>query len=382
MMRYVLPLSLLLLVSCSKEESFIKTYGGEGPDRGIHLIQSSDNNYVVVGNTMTRSNGLDVYLLKCSASGDTLWTRCLGGPGDDNGWCIKETADDGFIIVGFTQKDTETPNDILLIKTDSEGHQQWRKTYGGTADDIGWSLVVTEDGGYAIAAQTDSQGAGELDAFLLKTNTTGDSLWSRTYGGPLVDRVFSIDKTVDHGFVMAGITYSYSAGDRDAYLIKTDSLGEMIWQRSYGGSGYDNAHTVIVNDMGEIILTGYGQHWGDSLQMDVFLKQISSLGKDVWTRTYGGPANDRAMTVVETQERGYILTGFTQSFGQGNWDVYVVKTTATGDTVWTNSYGTPAPDHGYDIIQDHRGDFWVTGWTHGFGSPEGDLLLIKQNGVR
>jgi hypothetical protein len=257
------------------------------------------------------------------------------------------------------------------------GKLQWVKTYGGQGDDIGWSLAINEDDGFTIAAQTNSFGNGELDAYLIRTDSKGDSLWTKTFGGAETDRVFSIDIAKNGAILLAGITYSYGAGDRDAYIIKTDPSGEMLWQKTYGGAGYDNAHTVIVNHDDEIILTGYGEFWGQANKMDMFLKKMTLEGEECWTRSYGGSENDRSMSVYQTQDRGYILTGFTQSYGEGEWDVYVIKTGRGGDILWTGAYGSPAPDFGYDIIQSKQGDYFLTGWTHGYEHPEGDLLLIK-----
>ena len=142
---------------------------------------------------------------------------------------------------------------------------------------------------------------------MIRTDAEGDTLWTKVFGGPKVDRVFSVDLANDGSILLAGITYSYGAGDRDAYLIKTDKNGKLLWQKTYGGPGYDNAHTVIVNRKDEIILTGYGDYWGSAGKMDMFLKQITLEGEDIWTQTYGGAENDRAMTVFQTQDSGYIL---------------------------------------------------------------------------
>ena len=194
--------------SKSEEEPFMKTYGGSGPDRGIHIIQSADGNFVIVGNTMTESNKLDVYLIKCNSSGDTLWTRTFGGLEDDNGWCVKETSDKGYIITGFTESFNASMNDVLLLKTDEHGNKQWHKTYGGAGDDIAWSIAISQDDGYVIAAQTSSFGHGELDAYLIKTDAQGDTLWTRTFGGTEVDRVFSVDLANDGSILVAGISLS------------------------------------------------------------------------------------------------------------------------------------------------------------------------------
>ena len=147
---------ILVICACctSHQEPFIKNYGGSGPDRGIHIIQASDGNFIIVGNTMTDANKLDVYLLKCNSSGDTLWTRKFGGREDDNGWCVKETSDKGFIIAGFTNSYNTLMNDVLLVKTNANGEEQWYKTMGGPGDDIAWSIAVNKDDGFTIAAQT------------------------------------------------------------------------------------------------------------------------------------------------------------------------------------------------------------------------------------
>ncbi len=375
---FITFLLIILSTSCmAQDDVLIKTYGGNGSDRGIHIIQASDSNFVVVGNTTVEGKNLDVYLLKCNSSGDTLWTRKFGGPEDDNGWSIKETSDRGYIITGFTESYGAGKNDVLLMKTDVNGVEQWSKTFGGSGDDIGWSIAINDDGGFTIAAQTDGYGNGELDAYLIRADANGDTLWTRTFGGPKTDRVFSVALADDGSALLAGITYSYGAGDRDAWLLKTGSSGDLLWQKTYGGPGYDNAHGVIVNSENEIILTGYGDYWGNEEKRNIFLKKITMDGEDVWTQKYGGPENDRAMTVFQTQDNGYVMTGFTQSFGQGAWDAYVLRTDAAGDTLWTSTYGATAPDFGYDVIQSVQGDYFVTGWSHSFGQPEGGLLLIK-----
>lgn len=371
--------SLLIICALSafaREAEVIKTYGGNGSDRGIHVIQASDGNFLIVGNTTVPGKKLDVFLLKCNSAGDTLWTRTYGGSEEDNGWSIKETADKGFIIVGFTQSYGAGQDDVFLLKTDANGNKEWQKTIGGTGEDIGWSIAINDDEGYTIAAQTNSVGNGDLDAYLIRTDANGDTLWTRAYGGPKVDRVFSVGIAADGSILLAGITYSFGAGDRDAYLLKTDKNGQLLWQKTYGGPGYDNAHAVIVNDKNEIILTGYGDYWGNIGNTDIFLKNITMEGEARWTQSYGGPANDRAMTAYQV-DNGYMLTGFTRSYGEGHWDAYALKTNATGDSLWMNTFGGPAPDFGYDIIQSGDGDYWMTGWTHNFGQPEGGLLLIK-----
>ncbi|MBT5872431.1 MAG: hypothetical protein HOH43_03340 [Candidatus Latescibacteria bacterium] len=378
-MKTVILIAALLAIGgpiSAQEELFIRAYGGNGADRGVHIIESSDGHLVIVGNTTTPSQKLDVWMMKCTTAGDTLWTRKFGGKEDDNGWCVKETAAGDFIIVGFTQSYGASGNDILLIKTDSDGTELWKKTIGGDGDDIGWSIALNDDGGYSIAAQTDSYGEGALDAYLVRTDGQGDTLWTRTYGGSDVDRVFSVGVALDGSILIAGITYSFGAGDRDAYLVKTDGMGNLQWQKTYGGGGYDNAHSVIIDRGNRIMLVGYGDHWDRAGKRDMFLKQVTMDGDELWTESYGGAENDHAMTVFQTGNGGYVLTGYSYSFGNGDTDAYIVRTNESGKLLWDQNYGTRFPDSGYDIIQVAEGEFYITGQSHGFGDAEGDLLLI------
>jgi hypothetical protein len=366
-------ISVLLTVN----SSFIKVYGDKGPNRGIHIIETSTGDLVIVGNTMTETKKLDVYLLKVNKAGDTLWTRKFGGAEDDNGWCVKETADQGYIITGFTESYGAKENDIYLLKTDIDGNEIWHKIYKGTGDDIAWSLSINKDQGYTIAGQTTSTGNGKLDGYLIRTDAEGNVLWSKTFGGTEVDRFFSVDLAKDGSILLAGLTYSSGAGDRDAYLVKTDESGNIEWEKTFGGPGYDNAHTVIVNRQNEVMLTGYGDYWNSFGSRDMFLTKLTMSGDEKWTKTYGGTEHDHCMTVFQTNDNGYILTGYTQSFGKGSSEAYVVKTNSTCHLLWSDSYGTPAPDSGYDIIQSSEGAYFFTGMTQGFGDDSGDLLLVK-----
>ncbi len=360
----------------AQQLGYSRNYGGEGRDRGVHVVQAFDGNLVMVGNTTVSDGTLDVWLLKCSIDGDTLWSRKFGGGGDDNGWSVTETADGGFIIVGFTTSFGASQNDVLLIRTDADGNELWHKTIGGEGDDIGWSVAIDGDGGYVIAAQTDSYGTGDLDAFLIKTASDGEVTWQKTYGGSAVDRVFGVALAGDGSILLAGLTYSWGEGDRDAYLLRTDRPGTLLWQKTYGGPGFDNAHSVLVNRDDQIILVGYGDHWNAAGKRDFFLKRIRLDGSTEWTETYGGRENDHAMTAFQTSDGGYVLTGYTFSFGKGDSDVYVVRTDSLGKALWTRNYGSTDAESGYDIIQSRTGGFFLTGQRQVDGRS-GDLLLMR-----
>lgn len=358
---------------------FNKTYGSNGSDRGIEIIEGRDGNYMIVGNSTGPSGDLDVYLLKLDHEGDKIWEHTYGGNEDDNGWSVKETNDNGFIITGFTKSYGAINNDILLLKVDNMGNEEWIKTFGMDGDDIGWAIDITTNGNFIIAAQTNSFGAGDLDAYLLCTNASGDSLWSRTYGGPQVDRVFSITQTENGEIAMAGITYSFGAGDRDAYLILTDSAGNFKWHRTYGGPGYDNAHHVITNKLGNLILTGYGDHFSLYGQRDIFLKEIDTRGNEIWSNSFGGGDHDHGINVIQTSNNGYLITGYTFSYGEGALDAYTVKTDEKGRQIWYKTFGGASNDSGYCSIQDQNGNYVMTGRTFDMDNSNSDLMVIKFN---
>ncbi|MDI6839323.1 MAG: T9SS type A sorting domain-containing protein [bacterium] len=205
----------------------------------------------------------------------------------------------------------------------------WERTYGGINSDVGCSVVQAQDGDYIIAGATSSYGVGGEDVWLIKTDATGNILWTRTYGGAGNDVGLSIMQTLDSGYIVAGITNSYGAGLDDIYLIKTNSNGDLVWTKTYGGT-YEDVGLSIAHTLDEgCIITGstesYGEIWGD-----VWLVRIGAAGDTLWTRTYGGNREDCGLSVRQTLDGGYIVTGRTASYGAGAVDVYLIKVDAEG----------------------------------------------------
>ncbi|MCP4631383.1 MAG: T9SS type A sorting domain-containing protein, partial [candidate division Zixibacteria bacterium] len=186
------------------------------------------------------------------------------------------------------------------------------------------SVQQTTDGGYIIAGETGSYGAGNRDSYLIKTDSSGDTLWTQTYGGASHDIAESVQQTTDGGYILGGYTESYGAGNRDFYLIKTDSSGDTLWTRTYGGAAYDYAESVQQTTDGGYIMTGYTSSFGAG-GADCYLIKTDSSGDTLWTRTYGGAIYDMAYSVQQTTDGGYIVAGGTNSFGPGSADFYLVK---------------------------------------------------------
>src|SRR3990167_6319813 len=206
------------------------------------------------------------------------WNRTFGGPVGDWIESVQQTADDGFILAGSTFSFGAGGQDTWLIKTDSLGNEVWNRTFGGARRDTGRSVLQVEDGGFILTGETESYGAGEFDLWLIKTDSWGNEEWSRTFGGSSYDYASSVQQTNDGGYILAGSTTFSSEGFPDFWLIKTDTLGNEEWSRTFGGSSYDYAHSV-----------------------------------------------------QQTDDGGYIITGGTQSYGAGNWDIWLIKTDSYGN---------------------------------------------------
>jgi len=354
-----------------------KTYGGSENDRCHSIHQTTDIGYIMAGYTESFGEGKeDVYLIKTDSAGDTIWSRTFGGDKEDFGLSVQQIKDGGYIISGATQSLETGSYDVYLIKTDIIGDTTWTKTYGGDNYDCGYSVQQTSDGGYIIAGWTGSYGSGLEDVYLIKTDSAGDTIWSRTFGGDRYDYGYSVKCTSDGGYIIAGQTQSFGEGGFDVYLIKTDSIGDTLWTRTYGGSNFEAGDVVQKTNDGGYIIVGntYSFGAGDS---DVYLIKTDSIGDSLWARTYGGNNYDCGYSVQQTSDGGYIVVGTTKSYGSGSEDVYLIKTDSVGNTIWSRTFGGIESDNGSDVKQTNDGGYIIVGNTYSFGQGKNDVYLIK-----
>jgi len=364
------------LLSQVPDTAWTKTYGGGGYDYGRSVQQTADGGYIVAGETGSYgAGGMDVYLIKTDSLGDTLWIRTYGGGGGDFGYSVQQTIDGGYIVAGYTGS-YGVGGDVYLIKTNSSGDTLWTRTYGGTGTDIGKSVQQTTDEGYIVTGYTESYGMGESDVYLIKTDSLGDTLWTKTYVGGDQNYGRSVQQTADGGYIVAGDAIFYGAGGYDVYLIKTDSLGDTLWTKTYGGGEGDFGYSVQQTTDGGYIVAGYTWSYGVG-ESDVYLIKTDSLGDTLWTKTYGGGEGDFSHSVQQTTDGGYIVAGHTMSYGVGGRDVYLINTNASGDTLWTKTYGGGDFDIGYSVQQTTDGGYIVAGHTESYGEGEMDFYLIR-----
>ncbi len=381
-MRHFLPFILLVSISpVFSQQRWEKTYGGNFWDRGFSVQQTVDGGYIVVGFTIPLGANADttyVYLIKTDSFGDTIWTRSFSRGIFNIGSSVQQTFDGGFIIAGFTALRRNSSNDVYLVKTDANGDTIWTRIYGGTNFDEGWSVQQTADGGYIIAGFTVSFGAGGYNFYLVKTDTNGDTIWTRTYGGTDYEFGYSVQQTADGGYIIAG--NSGPLHIYDVYLVKTDANGDTIWARTYGGTEDDEAFSVQQTFDGGYIIAGWTYSFSTGDSADVYLIKTDSFGDTIWTRTYGGEETDVGYSVQQTADGGYIIAGYTNSFGAGMRDVYLIKTDSLGDTLWTRTYGGATGDEGWSVQQTADGGYIIAGWK-GNAQNSPDVYLIKTDSL-
>ncbi len=361
------------------EITFIKTFGGNRRDRGINLLQTADGGYAIIGLTSSlEAIQEDVYLVRLDPQGEVLWTKTYGGEGDDNGWDILQTEDGGFLIAGFTNSFGAGEMDIYLIRTDATGKLLWERTFGGPKSEYGWSMAPAFDGGYVLAGQTDSYGEGDIDGYLVKVNAEGEEIWSQTFGGPQEDRLFSIDQSADSGFVVAGTTRSFGAGSRDVYLLNVNNSGEVVWTGIFGEKQDDVGHAVRQTAEGGYIVTGYTKSFG-ARNYDTWLIKTDEVGDLLWQKFFGEAGDDRTIYGEQTDDGGYISTGYTTSFDSIGLDLFLMRTDSSGQVTWHKTFGGRAEDTGYTVKQTADHGFVLTGETYSSGEGGGDMVVIKVN---
>ncbi len=357
-----------------------RTYGGTELDKGHAIELAFDSGYVIAGETQSFGPGpLAVYLLKTDSGGNIAWTRTYGGSLYDYALSVKETADTGYIIAGATNSFGAGLRDLYLIKTNANGDTVWTRTHGGSGDDVGAAVLETQDGGYIVVGTTYSFGAGGGDVWLVKTDAGGNVVWSRPYGGTDSDAGWDLQPTADGGYIIAGQTRSFGAGDFDVYLIKTDSVGDTLWTRTFGGTDDDRGFSAC-NFLNGYLVAGYTASFGAGGD-DMYLVGVDSVGNQLWSQTYGGYLDDRANSIRE-EAYAYLLLGCTASFGAGGTDLYVLEVNpASGYVHWYGVYGGAADDEGTEVIRvataGYEQYFVVTGYTESSGAGIADVWLLK-----
>jgi hypothetical protein len=309
------------------------------------------------------------------------WSYTYGGWGGETAYRVIETSDGGYALAGDTGSYDAGNGDFWLVKTDKDGTPEWNQTYGDWRKDTAYSLVQTQDGGFALAGSTMNYGAENHDMWLVKTDSYGNVEWNKTYGGPVWEKAYSFVMTSDGGYALAGETNNVNPANGSFFLVKTDVNGNMEWNQTYGGDLREIAYSVVESSSGGYALAGYTWSFSSGGNEDFWLVKTDEFGNVEWNQTYGGSGVDVAYSLVETLDSGYALAGRTNSFGDGDDDILLVKTDQYGEMEWMKTYGEVDFEGCYSLIEVSNGGFALAGYTitYSFGEALQDAILIQTN---
>jgi hypothetical protein len=367
----LIPFIVLPCLVTKAQTTFQKAYGGSGISICRHVEQTTDGGYILVGSTNSYgAGGYDVYLVKTNFSGDTLWTRTFGGSADDDGYCVKQTTDGGYILCGNTQ--SFGLQGAYVIKTNSAGDTLWTRVYGYTFS-IGYSVSLTSDGGYVVGGTT-IRFNGTRDMNLIKLDASGNFQWNKTYGGNGNEFAGNAVQTSDGGYLMFG-TKRYLALDDRFFVIRTNSVGDTTGNKLYDyfGIAADCWYGIQTSD-GGIAMAGNVSGNGSLM----FIKADNNFLNPVMT-TLDGTGSESARSVFQTNDGGFLLCGYTNSIGMGDSDVYVAKLNSSGNVVWSALYGGVNADVGYSARQTSDGGYIIAGSTGSFTAKK--MYLVKTDSL-
>jgi uncharacterized delta-60 repeat protein len=381
----VAPVTTHMAVCSISSTQWVRTYTGYGGNTyevGDFIQPTADGGFLIVQNTDSfgAGNG-DVWVLKLNGDGTIVWQKTYGGSGIDKAYSIQVTADGGYVMAGYSDSFNGPPSqgDAWVVKLNADGTIAWQKTYGDGGDtvDVGKVIQQTSDGGFILAGRTASFGAGNDDFWILKLNGSGAISWENTYGGSAFDEPNAIQETADGGFIVTGRTYSYGEGLFDTWVLKLNADGTVDWEKTYGESSNDVAYDIQETADGGFIVVGYTDSFGAGAG-DILLLKLNGDGTVAWQKTYGGTALDYAVSIEETTDTGFVMAGRTQSFGAGDNDLWVLKLNNSGTIVWQRAFGGAASDVGLSVEQ-VGGGFVVVGATESFGESGPNLWVSRLN---
>jgi hypothetical protein len=355
-------------------EEWNRTFGGHYGDGVWSIQETNDGGYLLAGYTSSRGEGSDLWLVKVDSEGRSLWNRIFGGSGEDAGYFVQNTRDGGSIITGSTKSYGVGEERLWLLKADSNGSKQWDRTFGGfvsSAGDGGWSVNETDDGGYIVTGYTKSYGAGGKDLWLIKTDSAGKKQWDKTFGGSEDDVGMSVIQAADGGYIVAGRTASYGSGKDDIWLLKTDFEGRELWNRTFGGALDDVGFLVVELDDGYAIV---GRTESGSEGKRAILIKTDLLGTKKWETAY--MKESTGISVQRTSDGGFIIAGRIDSPKTGK-DAILIKTDPSGREEWALTLGGPGEETGCFALEGRDGGYLLAGITDSFGSGAEDAWLFK-----
>ncbi|GAB3497897.1 hypothetical protein GCM10027341_18680 [Spirosoma knui] len=380
--------------------------GGSALDIPNDIVATPDGGYVAVGRAQSTDGNVtgnhgraDVWVVKVNSAGDLVWQKALGGSNGDDAYAVTTTSDGGFVIAGGTSSSDgdvtgdHSTTDYWIVKLNSTGGLVWQKTFGGSLNDVAQDIVSTPDGGFAVVGSSMSfdgdvtDNHGYIDFWVLKLNSAGNLIWQKALGGSGYDRAYAITATADGGLVVTGSSDSDDGqvtgnhGLDDLWVAKLNASGNLVWQKSLGGTHFEEGNSLVVTSDGGIVIAGYsasedgdllGKRWG----ADYWIVKLNSAGNLVWQKTYGGDDSDSAKDIKVTPDGGFVVIGTTNSSNgditnpRGYFDLWVLKLNESGNLVWQKSLGGSQAELAAGIVPTSNGEYVAAGYT---ASNDGDV---------
>ncbi|PCH92146.1 MAG: hypothetical protein COB85_08470 [Bacteroidetes bacterium] len=288
---------------------------------------------------------------------------------DEEGYAMHLNSDGTIMIAGFTEAISSGTRDAYLIKSDSGGDTIWTKKFGMSALDEFNDVIQTSDGGYAMTGKTWNGVGVDGDLYLVKTDSDGNLTWEKFISKGMDETGYALQQTMDNGYIITGSSGSISSSS--ILLVKTDVNGDTTWAKTYPSSNYGEGEAVIETSGGDFMIFGYRNNI-------MYLMKTDANGDSIWAKNYTD--GEYGLDMKATSDGGYILLGYTNNIGVGDYDLYLVKVDANGDTMWTNTYGGIDYENAHAVIQSSDGGYVLVGSSYSFSSGDNDLYIVKTNG--
>ncbi|GAB4408069.1 MAG: hypothetical protein OHK0039_10960 [Bacteroidia bacterium] len=362
--------------SLHAQGTFNRVYGGDLDEQALSVVQTRDEDYVLVGFTFSYGAGKsDVWVQKTDPYGEALWRQYLGGPGNDWASDLVETRDGNYVLAGYTHDPVTDTRNAWVVQLNRHGEQMWSRTYGGDLADEARALVQTRDGGFAVAGYSQSFARGKSDIWLLRLDATGNQLWQRTYGGQGIEQANAIIETRDEGFLIGGYQAYSEPNKADMLLVRTDRHGKGIWRRALPSPGNDAIEALIQTPEGHYLAAGWGYAEART-SLDARLVAFDASGQVRWTRDLGSAHKDVFYDIVATADGGYALAGQTEAL-RSNASAWLVKLDRDLGIQWEQRSRGDKRDWGHALAATRDGGFVLAGGTYSFAQSGCDVLLVK-----
>lgn len=360
--------------SGSSSTMFEKTFGTSSNESGNGIIQSIAGDYYVFGVADVGTSNSDFFITKLNSAWNVQWTKRYGTSAAENLFQTLKTTDGNLMLCGTTTINGSL--DEYIIKIDFNGNVLWSKTYGGSGDDYAINIQNTSDGGYVIAGRTNSFTAS-IDAHIIKIDATGTVQWSKSFGRTSNDYIYNCYQTVDGGYITAGSTQENGFTNYNWFITKLDATGNIIWTKVMGQVLDEGARKMVIASDGGFIICGHSRYRNSS--SDALILKLDANGTVQWTRSFGGAGGEDIYAISATSDGNYIVGGITDSFGSGNYDVYLTKFDINGNVFWNKIYGGAQSETltSGEILSTVDNGYVFVCTTSSFGAGGADAYLVK-----